>query len=84
MRVVKRENCLDNTEVLLFEILQELKNISSKLEEKQASKMPILDTKKEVVANDKQEDKKVNCKACGGTHKNVGEMLACSRKMKKK
>jgi len=27
-----------------------------------------------------EKSKTINCKACGGTHNNMGEMLACCRK----
>ena len=82
---MKHEDCYTTEEKLLFEILQELKELNSKFETSPEIKKT--ETKPEIKAEIKTEYKAVPsgvpCKYCGGTHENKGQMLACARKRKK-
>jgi hypothetical protein len=61
---MKREDMFGNVEILLFDILQELKKLN---EPKQV----------------KEENNQYPCKACGGVHENIGQRMACAKKLKK-
>ena len=68
MRELKREAMIDTPEILLYDILQELKQINSKL-----SPAETVEVKAKTTA----------CKYCGGIHENKGQELACAKKYKK-
>jgi hypothetical protein len=65
---MKREDMFGNVEILLFDILQELKKMNEP---------------KEINKDIKEEIKQYPCKACGGVHENKGQLLSCARKYKK-
>lgn len=80
---MKREAMVDTTELLLFDILQELKAINAKLEAKPETELIPEPTLK--VEPEKETDQKItaSCKYCGGIHENKGQVLACAKKAKK-
>lgn len=69
MQDLKRESMVDTTEKLLFDILQELKNLSKSLK-------PSEKTNEKLTA--------IDCKYCGKTHENNGQVMACAKKTKKR
>lgn len=66
---IKEQDVLGQTNKLLFNIWQELKNNPVMSQEKS----------KEV----KTTSAEVQCKYCGGTHRNRQSMAACAKKQKK-
>ena len=68
MRELTRDNMITTTELLLFDILQELK--------KQYDAIPV--PTMTLVTEPKPDG--VYCKYCGGTHPNYGYMAACKKK----
>jgi hypothetical protein len=92
MEELKREQMFDNTEKLLFDILQEMKGISRKVDflmeaktvvEKPESAAP----KKKVIKQEKQEkksyDTKKVCKYCGKVHARPIDYMNCAREHKR-
>jgi hypothetical protein len=69
MRELKRESMVDTSEILLFDILQELKALNKKLEP--------------TMAQEEQQSALLNCKHCGGYHENKGQLMNCAKKNKK-
>lgn len=74
---LKRENMIDTQEMLLFDILQELRILNKHENENNDVQTELEDTKKEAPK------KKIICKTCGTEYNNIGEMLVCARKHKK-
>jgi hypothetical protein len=70
---MKRDSLISTEEKLLFDILQELKEINRKLPEPEPLR-PIAKA---------TEEREIQCKYCGGSHDNKGQFLACARKHKK-
>jgi L-fucose isomerase-like protein len=86
---MKRSDYRD-TDDILFDILIELKEINQKISKKNSFQI----IKTEVVSNPPAETDKnisaienksteVECKYCGGTHRNRQSMAACAKKHKK-
>jgi ribosomal protein L34E len=82
MEELKREQMFDNTEKLLFDILQELKAISLKINSLKTSK-PSTPEKKTVKQEKKSYDTKKVCKYCGKVHDKPVDYMNCAREHKK-
>ena len=69
--IVEKSHCVTTEQKLLW-------NIKEILIKKESPLIIQQEATKEV-----KETKKINCKGCGGTHDNMGAMLACCRNKKK-
>jgi hypothetical protein len=68
--LVKFDSPVTNEEKILLAILEQAQEINAKLQPQQKNiEYPVA--------------KGIECKYCGGTHENKGQMLACARKKKK-
>ena len=76
----KEECCFNTTEQLLYNIWQELKILNGNETE---IEKPVEQALEDTTDTEDTKDKQIPCKACGGTHENMGAMLACCRKNKK-
>lgn len=68
---MKREDMFGNIEILLFDILEELKKLN------QNNEIKTIEIENIVVPSS------VPCKYCNGTHSNRQQMAACAKKKKK-
>lgn len=76
---IRRESLLDASEKLLFDILQELKEIKQLLktqEKRQGQRLKPQEALRPMAKDTK-------CKHCGMVHENKGQELACAKKHKK-
>ena len=75
MRELRREQLIDDTDILLFDILNELKKLNKPIGlEKELDKHPYAVS--HLV--------KYDCKYCGGEHDKSWEIGLCAKKNKKK
>jgi len=72
--MLKRESMITTEEKLLFDILQELKQINQKLTKEQPQAETVRPVAKGV---------EFVCKACNTKHENRGKLMACYKKHKK-
>lgn len=71
MEELRREQMCDRNEILMFDILQELKNISAKLDGYKPIEKPIVKIEK---------PKGKVCKHCGEVHERPVDYANCGRK----
>ena len=75
---MKRNNLVENRDILLFDILEELKSINKKLE----NTTPRPGEKKEEVGGALQ-PKKFKCKTCGKEYDRSVDVATCAKKHKR-
>ena len=76
---MKRSSLVEKRDILLFDILEELKSINSKLENTTSG----VGEKKEEVGGALQPPKKFKCKTCGKEYSRSVDVATCARKHKK-
>jgi hypothetical protein len=85
---MKRSELVDKSEILLFDILQELIRLNYTMDGLRGLNIPNVNLpsqdKTEALKPVFVEDKGITCKHCNGTHENKGQTLACAKKNKKK
>jgi len=74
---MKRSELVEKTEILLFDILQELIRLNYTIEGLRSSFIGEVGGVPKPIEDNK-------CKHCNATHENKGQVLACARKNKKK
>jgi len=73
MRIIRREELIEPGDMILYDILEEIKKLNSYLE---PNKKPV-----NVV---REETKMYSCKYCGGSHEKTWQIANCAREYKKK
>jgi broad specificity polyphosphatase/5'/3'-nucleotidase SurE len=85
---MKRSELVDKSEILLFDILQELIRLNYTMEGLIGLNIPNVNLpsqdKTEALKPVSVQVKDNLCKHCNGTHENKGQELACAKKNKKK
>jgi hypothetical protein len=81
MREIKRERLIEDSDILLFDILQELNNLKEIIDSMDKTYQKIQCGDKEIAIT--KLEKKFKCKYCGGEHEKAWQIAQCGKTQKK-